>query len=209
MIAILFSTSEEAEGFAGRYGNGRFKGLSEGDRARDDDVLVGVTGSGKIRSTLGTERLLRDLQSEVQLDALLHAGTCTSLTEEIGVGEIVGASFVLEGDRVELAAPSYPRMPLECPYDVMETTLVTQDHGVGNEEERSYWQRIAEVSDSSGYAVAYVAAQHGVSCRVVKVVSGLAGVDSDSFREDRQQALDTLTTFLVETVEARGLREEG
>jgi nucleoside phosphorylase len=209
MIAILFSTSEEAEGFAHRYGNGRFKDLDEGDRARDDDVLVAVTGSGKIRSTLGTERLLRDLQGEVELDALLHAGTCTSLTEDIEVGEIVGASFVLEGDRVELAAPSYPRMPLECPYDVVEATLVTQDHGVGDEEERSYWQRIAEVSDSSGYAVAYVAAQHGVSCHVVKVVSGLAGVDSDSFREDREHALDTLTTFLVETAQAGRLEEKG
>jgi hypothetical protein len=85
---------------------------------------------------------------------------------------VLGASFVLEGDRVELDAPTYPRMPLECPFEVdAEGTLVSQDHPGGEGDERSYWERLADARDETGYPVAYVAAQHGTPCHVVKVVA--------------------------------------
>ena len=86
-------------------------------------------------------------------------GTCTALSDEIKLGSIVGASQVFEGDRIELAAPTYPRMPLTVPFDdVDQYTLVTQDHTVQGATELGYWQRIADMSDMTGYAVAYVAA---------------------------------------------------
>lgn len=41
----------------------------------------------------------------------------------------------------------------------------------------TYWQRIADITDSVGYPLAYVAATHGVPCSIVKIVAGAAGMD--------------------------------
>jgi nucleoside phosphorylase len=166
MLGIVFTTPYEASTFADLYG-ARADGLEEDRPIQIGDAVVAVTGPGKIKAALATERLLR----AHDLDRLVHGGTCTALDDELEVGAVVGASFVLEGDRVELDAPVYPRMPLECPFDVDATgTLVSQDHTTGAEEP-SYWERLADVRDETGYAVAYVAAQHGVPCHVVKAVS--------------------------------------
>ena len=164
----------------------------------DDDVLVAITGTGKIKATLRTERLLQ----QHRLERLLHVGTCTALNEDLDVGAPVAADQVFEGDRIELAAPTYPRMPLEVPFEKMPTgTLVTQDHTVSGKEERSYWQRIADLSDMTGYAVAYVAATHGVPCHVVKVVTGHFGSEDDSFRKTLTEACKTLADFLDEALD--------
>ena len=177
MLGIVFTTTEEATTFVRRYTDGHLEALEEDAPIQTNDLLIAVTGKGKIKATLATERLLRDHK----LDAILHTGTCTGLKDDLAPGTIVGASFVLEGDRVELDAPTYPRMPLECPFDVMaEGTLVSQDHTSDDAEERSYWERIADVRDETGYAVAYVAAQHGVPCHIVKIVEGPANQESDA-----------------------------
>jgi nucleoside phosphorylase len=155
-----------------------------------NEFLVAATGLGKVKATLATERLLQ----AHDLRALVHVGTCVGLDEQCSVGTVVGASFVLEGDRVELEAPTYPRMPLECPFDVdVEGTLVSQDHTSSDEDERTYWERLADVRDNTGYPVAFVAAQHGTPCHVVKAVS--SHVD-DSNGENRQDALRALTSVL-------------
>jgi hypothetical protein len=122
------------------------------------------------------------------------------LTDDLTTGSLVGATFVLEGDRVELDAPTYPRMPLEAPFDFdTEGTLVTQDH-VNDEdpEEKSYWERIADLRDNTGYAVAYVAAQHGTSCHIMKGISGQIGSTPDPEQErDVYTALATaLSTYM-------------
>jgi nucleoside phosphorylase len=198
MIGIVFTTTEEAGPFVDRYGDGRFSDLDEDAPLHDDEVLVSVSGTGKIRSTLHAERLCRNYD----LASLVHVGTCTALNEELEPRMLVGVSFVLEGDRIELAAPSYPRMPLDVPFDTdAEGTLVTQDHVVEDADERSYWQRIADVNDTTGYALAYVSAQHGVPCHIAKVVTGHAGEDNDSFREDRDYALTAIADVLTDYVE--------
>lgn len=197
MLGIVFTTAEEASGFIHTYHRGRFTDLQEGDPQHDGDVLVMVTGVGKIKGTLHTERLLRTHD----VDRLIHTGTCTALSDDVDVGTLFGASFVLEGDRVALSTPSYPRMPLEVPFDTdAEGTLVTHDHAVADDDERGYWQRIADVSDTTSYPVAYVAAQHGVACHVAKVVTGQLGSDNASFREDRQSAYDRVAALLVDVI---------
>lgn len=194
MIGIVFASEEEAIPFLNRYQRGRFNGLMEGETLHDDTLLVSLTGTGKIKATLRTERLLQNFRPT----RLLHAGTCTALQESLKVGIPVAASQVFEGDRVELATPSYPRMPLDVPFeDIPQATLVTQDHTVRGQEERSYWQRIADISDMSGYAVAYVAATHGVPCHIVKVVTGyFQGTDKD-FRKTLASACETMADFLL------------
>lgn len=165
MTGILFATSEEAMPFLDQYSDRRFDGLDEGDHIWIDDVLVTVSGQGKIKATLVTERLLQ----QQDVDVLVHAGGAVALTEDLETGTPVGVTFVLEGDRVDLDAPSYPRMPLTPLSDSLaEGTLVTQDHTNENGDEPRYWERIADLRDTTGYAVAYVAAQHGTACHIVK-----------------------------------------
>jgi len=193
MIGIVFSTVEEAQPFLASYQRGRFDGLGEGENFHDDDILVSVVGVGKIKGALRTERLLR----ERRLSMVLHAGTCTALSDELTPGQLVSVSQVFEGDRIELSAPTYPRMPLAIPFeDLSQGTLVTQDHTVQGASELSYWQRIADMSDMTGYAVAYVAATHGVRCQIVKVVSGHMGVEDANLRKTLSASHQKLATFL-------------
>jgi nucleoside phosphorylase len=198
MLGIVFTTTEEATSFVRQYTGGHTEVLDEGSPLQADDLLVAVTGEGKIKAALSTERLLRSYD----LDAVLHTGTCTALDQDLSPGATVGVSFVLEGDRVELDAPTYPRMPLECPFDVSaEGTLVSQDHASSDADERSYWERIADVRDETGYAVAYVAAQHGVPCHIAKVVGAFA--EEESTPISHEEVSDKIAAFLETVVAAR------
>ena len=199
MIGLVFSTEEEAQPFLSKYQRGRFDGLVEGETVHDDEILVSLTGVGKIKATLRTERLL----NRHKLTRLLHIGTCTALDEALKTGTLVAAAQVFEGDRVELATPTYPRMPLEVPFDnLQQVTLVTQDHMVQGQDERSYWQRIADISDMGGYAIAYVAATHGVSCNIVKVITGHFQSEDKDFRKTLTTACNTMADFLIKQLDA-------
>lgn len=198
MIGIIFATEEEAAPFLGAYKRGRFEDLVEGETSYDDDLFVTITGLGKIKSTLRTERFLQNHRP----GRVFHVGTCTALKQEFGIGTLVAADQVFEGDRIELEAPSYPRMPLEAPFEGLPTgTLVTQDHVAKDKSEKSYWQRIADMSDMTGYAVAYVAATYGMPCHIVKVVTGYISDESRDFRRTLTSAYETMGDFLLERIE--------
>ena len=198
MIGIVFSSEEEAQPFLDQYKRGRFDGLAEGETYHDDDILVSLVGVGKIKATLRTERLLRRYKPRV----LLHGGTCTALHDKLKVGSLVAAAQVFEGDRIELATPTYPRMPLGVPFEnLVQGTLVTQDHTVQGQSELSYWQRIADMTDMTGYAVAYVAATHGVPCHIVKVVTGTIHGQDAQLRKTLSVAYKTLADFLTAAIE--------
>lgn len=194
MIAFVFATEREARPFLKKYERGRFDGLPEGEMASDDHILATITGVGKIKAALRTERLLR---SE-KFSRIVHPGTCTSLNPDFQLGAIVGASQVFEGDRIELSAPTYPRMPLEVPFEIETGTLVTQDHSPLEESEQSYWQRIADLSDMTGYAVAYVAATYGIPCNIVKVVTGFMYKENEKLQQTLEKAHESMTDFLID-----------
>jgi nucleoside phosphorylase len=200
MKGILFSTAKEASYFLENYRNGRFDGLEEGELTHDRDYLVAITGIGKIKATLRTERFLQ----QHKLERIIHAGTCAALNKELVSGTIVGIEQVFEGDRIELATPTYPRMPLSMPFKGVATgTLVTQDHFVDEEDERNYWQRIADVSDMEGYAIAYVAALHGTPLHIVKVVVGTVKGTDPAFKKTLQEAHHKIGDFLIKNVISR------
>ncbi|MGB0649452.1 MAG: 5'-methylthioadenosine nucleosidase [Rhodothermales bacterium] len=193
MTGIVFSTVEEAQPFLSTYERGRFDGLGEGESFHDDHFLVSILGIGKIKAALRTERLLRSYD----VTSLVHAGTCTALGETLDIGDLVSVAQVFEGDRIELSAPTYPRMPLSVPFEELkQVTLVTQDHTVQGATELSYWQRIADISDMSGYAVAYVAATHGKLCQMVKIVTGHMGVEDTNLRKTLASGHKSLAAFL-------------
>jgi nucleoside phosphorylase len=126
----------------------------------------------------------------------------TGLDDAIEVGSLVAAQAVLEGDRIALSAPSYPQMPLDPPDALPTGRLVTHDHAISPENEEGYWQRLADVSDTTGYAVAYVAAQHGIPCQVVKAITGHLGGEQDDFQETLEVARTALTNFVLKTIDA-------
>lgn len=207
MLGIVFTTRHEAVPFLKKYDGVRPDALEPGTPIQVGDLLIATTGPGKINATLETERLLE----AYSLDLLLHAGTCTGLDDDVSVGSVVGPSFVLEGDRVELEAPAYPRMPLECPLDVdQKGTLVSQDHHgrhTADEDDDSdgsfplsYWERLADVRDETGYALAYVAAQHGTACHIVKEVSTHIHDEAAPSDASTQQAPEAAASVLQQFI---------
>ncbi len=198
MLGIVFSTIEEAQPFLNKYERGRFDGIAEGESQHDNRCLVSIIGVGKIKAALRTERLL----GTYKLERLVHSGTCTALVDEFKVGTIIAASQVFEGDRIELSAPTYPRMPLTVPFNTIDQgTLVTQDHTVKGATELSYWQRIADVSDMTGYAVAYVSATYGVPCHIVKIVTGRMGVEDKHLRKTLVTSYKKISEFLLGSID--------
>lgn len=198
MIGLLFASLEEAEPFLARYERGRFDDLSEGEILEDGQLAVSIIGAGKVKATLRTERFL----ASTRVALLIEAGLCTALKSDVKANTVVTASQVMEGDRIALAAPTYPRMPLQVLDDALpQGTLVTQDHFVQSDEERTYWQRIADFVDSTGYAVSYVAATHGVSGSIIKAVGGHLGEDSANVREARARAADALAGYLLTLIQ--------
>ncbi|MFB6248379.1 MAG: 5'-methylthioadenosine nucleosidase [Salinibacter sp.] len=195
MLAIVFTTPAEASVLKDLAPKARLDDLEEGTPIRVGDALVAVTGAGKIKAALATERLLRARD----VDAVVHVGTCVGLDDGPSAGAVVGVSFALEGDRVELEAPTYPRMPLECPFDVdVEGTLVSQDHAPEDADELGYWERLADVRDATGYPVAYVAAQHGTPCHIAKAVAPAAEADGTGRRHDDLAPMGVVLERLLE-----------
>ncbi len=194
MNAIVFATEQEARPFLKKYERGRFDGLEEGEIVRDDALVVTITGMGKIKAALRTDQMLRGHR----VRRLIHVGTCTALTTDLAIGDLVAADQVFEGDRIELSAPTYPRMPLDV-FDasMKQGTLVTQDHTPQDEKERTYWQRIAQISDMSGYAVAYVSATYGVPCFIVKAIAGYLFGQDDNFQRSLERAHESIGDFLM------------
>lgn len=194
MNAVVFASEQEARVFLKQYERGRFDGLAEGEIVQDDTVVVTITGIGKIKAALRTDRLLRSHK----VRRVLHVGTATALADVFTLGQVVAVEQVFEGDRIELSAPTYPRMPLDIVDSSLKaTTLVTQDHTPQDEKERTYWQRIAQISDMSGYAIAYVTAMYGASCHLVKVVSGLFFHDDPQFQKTLERAHETISQYVI------------
>jgi nucleoside phosphorylase len=194
MTGLVFATIEEALPFLQRYERGRFDEMTEGDVLMDDRLIVTIIGSGKVKATLRTERFLQAHRPDV----LLHVGLCIALKPEGKLADLISVSQVFEGDRIEMAAPTYPRIPLDTiDESLSEGILVTQDHLSREKAEQTYWQRIADYQDSTGYAVSYVAATHGVSCRIVKVVGGHADETKQDVRVARREAAEALGKYLV------------
>lgn len=197
MIGILFASIEEGRAFLNRYERGRFDDLTEGEVQHDGTIAVSIIGTGKVKATLRTERFLQSFAVE----RVIEAGLCTALKSDIAPGAVVAIEQVFEGDRIELAAPSYPRMPLELLDDTIPSgTLVTQDHFAQSDDEQTYWQRIADFIDSTGYAVAYVSATHGIASSVVKVVTGHVGGEQPNVRETRARGAEALSAYLLEQI---------
>lgn len=202
MTGLFFSTAQEASFFLKTYKDGRFDGLTEGDFAHDDQFFVAITGVGKIKATLRTERFLHAMR----LARILHLGTSSRLNTPLPDGSMMAITQVFEGDRIELTLPLYPRMPLESLFPKLsEGTLVTQDHVPKDPKEKVYWQRIADISDMEGYAIAFVAASHGVPCHIVKTVIGESKNEDLAIKKLLNTAYQKMGQFLLDQIQLKAI----
>ena len=64
-------------------------------------------------------------------------------------------------------------------------------------KERTYWQRIAQMSDMSGYAVAYVSATYGVPCFIIKAIAGYLFGQDENFQRSLERAHESIGDFLM------------
>ena len=201
MRAIIFCGESEARPFLRKYERGRFEGIKEGEFLHDDKVAIAITGIGKIKAALRTERML----NKIAITSLYHPGTCTGLSPDIELGALVGITEVFEGDRIELSSPTYPRMPISATPGLSACTLVTQDHTPSGTKELSYWQRIANCSDMSGYAVAYVAATFGIPCHIFKSVTGIQFKDNEHLHQTLEKGYADLAQKMLQLLQAAEL----
>lgn len=193
MTTILFSTPQEASIFLKVYQNGRFDGIEEGEIQQDRHIQVGITGVGKIKATLRTEKFIQAIKPT----KIVHIGTATKLNPKSEHLSLMGIEQVFEGDRMELTVPLYPRMPLEMPFSQLSSgTLVTQDHILKENKERVYWERLADVCDMEGYAIAYVSGLYGIPCHIIKVVLGEMKNTDTAYKQTLHQAYHNISDFL-------------
>jgi nucleoside phosphorylase len=193
MTALVFATQEEASPFLERYERGRFEELTEAEALMDERIVVTIVGTGKVKATLRTERFLKAHRPS----RIIHVGLCVSLKETPSASTVVSMTQVMEGDRIEVAAPSYPRIPLESLGLGEEGVLVTQDHPLQEGDQQTYWQRIADHQDTTGYAVAYVAATHGIPTSILKAVGGHVGETLANLRQTRRRAAEALADAII------------
>lgn len=199
MTGLVFTSTDDATPFLERYARGRLTGIDEGEVIEHGPLCLTVTGIGKVKATLHTERLLQ----RHPIDRVLHVGMSTGLSDAVDAGTLMAARAVLEGDRVALSAPSYPQMPLPTLDGLATGMLVTHDHAVQDDDE-GYWQRLADMSDTTGYAVAYVAAQHGIPCYIVKAVTGHLDASPKNFQQTLLAAREALADFILQAIDDRG-----
>ncbi|MEM6337320.1 MAG: hypothetical protein AAF752_12190 [Bacteroidota bacterium] len=199
MTGVLFASADAAILFAERYTKGRLTAPREGSFQAGGSIVFGVTGLGKIKTTLRTEQLLAQ---HPEVERVLHAGLCTSLHGTLDLGSIVQINRTVEGDRIEIVRPSYARMPVETALDdeqYPKVTLITQDHAPSTEEQ-AYWQRIGQVTDSSGYAVSYVAGRRGTPSYILRGIAGIAGQDDPNFIQTRTSVQSNLADAVLEAL---------
>ncbi|MBL7980030.1 MAG: hypothetical protein JNN12_16955 [Bacteroidetes Order II. Incertae sedis bacterium] len=195
MTAIIFSTQQEAQYFLKQYHAGRFDGLTEGQYDQDNNLIVAITGVGKIKATLRSEQIIKSTKPS----KVLHIGTATKYNPQFENNEFIACTQVFEGDRSEFTMPIYPRLSLETPFKhLKEGILVTQEHVSKDPKDRVYWQKIADLSDMESYAIVFVAASNGVPCYVTKVAIGES--KNVPIKTVLQKGYQQISTFLLDAL---------
>ncbi|MDY6808417.1 MAG: nucleosidase [Actinomycetota bacterium] len=135
-----------------------------------------ITGIGKVRAATALTRTLTDARRGIDqpIAQVINIGTAGAL-HETHTG-IFFPSTVIEHDisSIELRAMGHPMVDRwELP-DGDGTVLASGDTFVADPVRRDTLARHADLVDMEGSAVAYVAAEFGIACRMVKIVSDTA-----------------------------------
>ena len=160
-----------------------------------------ITGIGKVRASSALTRVLTETtraDAEHPVRQIVNVGTAGALHDEHA--GIFRPSVVIEHDisSVELRSMGYPVIDRwELP-DGDGTVLASGDTFVADPMRRATLARIADLVDMEGCAIAHVAADFTLPCRLVKVVSDSA----DEGAMDWPSLVDAAARQLGEWLEA-------
>ncbi len=139
-----------------------------------------ITGIGKVRAATALARALSTADAD-RIRQVVNVGTAGALHDHHS--DIFVPSAVIEHDisSVELTAMGFPMIDRwELP-DGDGTVLASGDTFVADPVRRAELAARADLVDMEGCAIAYVSAEFGVPCRLVKVVTD--GADEGSMQD--------------------------
>lgn len=176
MIGLIFATMAEA---------GPFLSLSHAVQIEDQpfrvfqvpanpDLLVTVSGMGKVASALACQTLIR----EFMVDEIVNAGVCGSLNTDAGfsIGAVFCVATAAEGDHEVFGEAPQPIISDgKIDWDRRAARLVTCDRPVFNDDLRQALSESAELVDMEGAAIARTAAMYQTPWTMLKGVTDAAG----------------------------------
>jgi len=199
MIGIIWATKDDAATFLQRWNNGVFKSLTEGSMQEDDDVAVTISGVGKIKAALSTERLIIAYKPRI----IINIGSCGLLNSTYNIFDIVNIKEVIEGDHFWSGTKVFPTILLNPIGDfIPKARLVTQDHPIESKDERDRWSKLADLCDMEGYAVAKTCMDHSISCHLVKGVTDEAGIGDVEGTKQFEKNIPVIATSLFKWIES-------
>lgn len=176
MIGVIFATMAEA---------GPFLSLSQAVNIEEKpfrifqvpanpDLLVTVSGMGKVAAALACQTMIR----EFMVDEIVNAGVCGSLIS--GSGFSIGAVFCVataaEGDHEVFGQAPLPIISDgKIDWDQRAARLITCDRPVFDADLRRTLAASAELVDMEGAAIARTAALHQIPWTMIKGVTDSAG----------------------------------
>jgi len=158
MTGILFATMEEAEPVLSR---GRAMPLSENPfqlYRLENDTLVIISGMGPAKARKAAQTLI-----EEGVSAILNAGVCGALSDEIGRGEVFSVPRVSDETAHSIT--------LQPPALLPARHLVSVKDPVFQPERRRELSVLGDLVDMEGFAVAEVCAEQNIPCLIIKGVT--------------------------------------
>ncbi len=182
------------------------------------EVVVMQCGMGKVSAGIGTQALI----DKYEPDYIINTGCAGALSPELGIGDTVLSSNVVEWD-LDLRAIGYPegyidalgcvemeasselcnKIEKACPDDtkIVRGTVASGDQFVSTNEQRKFILENfpdALCAEMEGAAVGHVCVQNGVPFCIVRSMSDTADGNSGvNFAEFSEQASQKSAQWLV------------
>lgn len=160
----------------------------------NDDVAVTISGVGKIKAALSTERLIIAYKPRI----IINLGSCGLLNANYNIFDIVEIKEVIEGDHFWSGTKVFPTILLN---PNREARLVTQDHPIESEDEMDRWSKFADICDMEGYSVAKKCMDHNTHCNIVKGVTDKAGIGDTEGTKQFEKNIPIVATSLFKWIE--------
>lgn len=155
-----------------------------------------VTGIGKVASSIALTRALSAIDA-APVRQIVNIGTAGALHDHHSGLYLPSAVIEHDISSAELQAMGYPVIDRWEFADGDGTVLASGDTFVADRERRAELAARADLVDMEGCAIAHVAAEFGVRCRLVKVVTDAANEEAMNWPSLVDDAARQLAEWLV------------
>jgi nucleoside phosphorylase len=173
------------------------------------DVYAASTGSGKVNAAAVLSRLINELKPK----AVIAAGLCASVNDEIEIGDIVEVQrcvqydlnirrFGLRSGEINGPLPRY--ITLETHSLLGKVTAATADRFLDAEDVIGCGQLLgeleADIVDMESYSWAAVCSLHHLDCSIYRMVSDTPSQRPKHFRKFITRASEALSARVMQAV---------